>query len=39
MKITDVGDAVPVVGSNGADDLCEKVWGARGPFIAEYEWK
>ncbi len=30
MKITDVGDAVPVVGSPEADTLCESLWGTKG---------
>jgi hypothetical protein len=30
MKIIDVGDAMPVVGSTAADELCTSLWGMKG---------
>ena len=30
MKITNVGKAVPVVGSASSDELCNSLWGRKG---------
>ena len=30
MKITDVGDAAPVVGNIMANELCKSLWGTKG---------
>lgn len=30
MRITDVGNAVPVIGSTASDQLCSSLWGDKG---------